>query len=316
MRKIFIFALMSVCLIGCSNDDIANDSNLENSVYNASAKKPNQNSESAYSDYAVNVTTSPDGSIWTYTITKSKPNSKNISHFIINLDNCGEASATFANIIGASVNGVLANLVPTEGQGTGCDPQNITENFVKVNLEAATSWVITIKFDKGYFATPSTSWIKAGTSCNTGSVLSPGCPMFDDPLCSFSQGFFFANGALNNGSSDFWIDGLNIGGVTYTQQQGMELWRTDRGYGGNQTLNGFFQLGAARLSGIEGEVQDQANIIDAYFTSIGNVYDYLVTENNRSFFVFPATAGDVTSKQVQAAGGIIGNYIDANHCID
>ncbi|TVZ59908.1 hypothetical protein NA63_2451 [Flavobacteriaceae bacterium MAR_2010_105] len=314
MKNIFLVTLISLGLISCSNEELGlNDHSAEisaNAQY--SLKKGNPNSNSSYTDYNVHVGVSADGTLWTYNITRSKPNAKNLSHFIIDLGNCGDESASFANIIYATVNGAPANLVPTEGSGTGCDPQATTTNFVKVNTEAATSWVIVIKFDRGYASAEADSWIKAGTSCNSAKSTAPGCPIED--YCSFSQGFFFANGALQNGASASWVNGLTIGGVTYTQAQGMTIWSVDRGPGGNQVLNAFFQLGAVRLSGVDSEVQTQADIIDAYFTAVGNVFDHLVTVNGKTYFNLPTNGGGYTVAQVIAAGSAIATFVDENHC--
>lgn len=314
MKNIFLVTLISVGLISCSNEELGLNGPSADLTANAqySLKKGNPNSTSSYSDYNVNVGVSADGTLWTYTITRSKPNSKNLSHFIIDLGNCGDESASFANIIYATVNGEPANLVPTEGSGTGCDPQATTTNFVKVNTGAASSWVIVIKFERGYDSAEADTWIKAGTSCNSAKSTAPGCPK--EEYCSFSQGYFFANGALNNGSSTSWTNGLTVGGVNYSQAQSMTIWSIDRGFGGNQVLNGFFQLGAVRLSGVESQVQSQVDIIEAYFTAVGNVFDYLVTVNNKTYFNLPANAGGYTAAQVAAAGGAIGTFVDDNHC--
>jgi hypothetical protein len=307
MKKIILLFVMAFTAFSCSNE-------TENQSTESNAKAGASTSNA--SDYNIAVAVSADGSQWTYTITRARANAKNLSHFIIDLNNCGDDSATFANIVWATVNGSPANLSPSEGAGTGCNPQATTNNFVKFdNLQAATSWVLVLKFDRGYetFAT-ATAWIKAGTSCNQVTVLAPGCPK--EEYCSFSQGFFFANGAVNNGADEFWTNGLTIGDVNYSQLQGNSAWNIDRGRGGDQTMNGFFQLGAVRLSGVESEVALDAELIDAYFTGI-NIFSTLVTttgNNPYSYFNLPATSNGVTKAQVIAAGGRIGSYVDANHC--
>lgn len=291
--------ILALGLYSCSNEDVATD------AANANALKSKGNSGSSLGDYNVNVQSSADGTLWTYTITKANNKAKNLSHFIVDLGNCGEESASFANIIYATVNGAPANLSPTEGAGTGCDPQATTTNFVKVNFESASSWVLVIKFDRGYFEyTTAASWLKAGTSCNQGVTTAPGCPR--EEYCSFSQGFFFANGSSNNGASASWVDGLTIGGVTYTQAQGNQIWNIDRGPGGNVMLNAFFQLGAVRLSGVEAAVQSHADVIEAYFAAKGNVFNHLNAGGTAFNLNYDAA--------VFAAGSAIGSYIDANHC--
>ncbi|TDU43302.1 hypothetical protein BXY82_0712 [Gelidibacter sediminis] len=309
MKKILLLALFSFCLTSCSNDEAtSNDPTALNVL-----QKGTSNSGSTSTDYLVSVSQNSDGSLWTYIISKNpETKAKDLGHYIINLNNCGNESATFANIVYANVNGYPADLTANEGQGTDCDPQAITNNFIKINVEGSGPWVIDIKFERGYEAVISTSWIKAGNSCSLGSVLAPGCPKV--PYCSYSQGFFFANGALNNGATNLWTNGLTIGETTYTQADGMHIWNIDRGYGGNQVLNGFFQLGAVRLSDAEASVQLHVDIIEAYFTAVGNVLDYETTSNGKIYFRLPAEAGGITASQVAKAGGAIGKFIDENHC--
>ncbi|MBB1284608.1 hypothetical protein HRH25_09510 [Flavisolibacter sp. BT320] len=307
--KLSLLAMLATVFFACQKD-------LNSPLVSSNAKKGSPNSTSNFADYNIVTTVSPDGKTWTYTITRAKANAKNLSHLIIDLNNCGDKSATFADIVSATVNGAPADLSPSEGSGTGCYPQATTTNFIKINFDAATQWVLVITFDRGYeiFET-ATGWVKAGTSCNTGTIKAPGCPLTD--YCSFSQGFFFANGATQNGAAEFWADGLTVGGITYTQAHGMNFWDIDKGRGGDQTMNAFFQLGAVRLSEAEAAVADDAALIEMYFTGLN--LSSLIKEGmqgNSTFLYFdlPATSNGVTKAQAQAAGSNIGAFINANHC--
>lgn len=312
MKKILL-SILAIAVFSCTNEnetsntDVATSNNL--TAKSAAATKASVASTSNFTDYNISVSVSPDGSLWTYTVTKAKINAKTLSHFIISLDNCGENSATFSDVISATINGVSTDISTIEGSGTGCNPQETTSNFIKFpSFSAADSWTIVIQFDRGYetFAT-SAAWIKAGSTCNQGTVPAPGCPK--ENRCSYSQGYFFSNGANNNGASALWANGLTIGGVSYTQTKGMNIWDYNNGKGKDTTLNAFFQLGAVRLSGAESEVAPYAAIIDAYFYGI-NVTNAFVNGS----FVLPAEAGGYTKDQVKAAGTAIGSFIDANHC--
>lgn len=303
----------------CSDEAIDVTTVLNDIDVNASSEKSsNPKSTSSLGDYNVACVVSTDGTLWTYTITKAKTSAKNLSHFIIDLNNCGAESATFANILWATTNGAPANLTPTEGSGTGCSPQTTTSNFVKVNFSGENPITFVIKFERGYSRIETAAaWFKAGTSCNQGVVPAPGCPIED--YCSFSQGFFFANGAVNNGASDFWINGLTIGGYDYSQAQGNDFWDIDRGRGGDQTMTAFFQLGALRLSGVESAMSSDVAIIDAYFAGLGIAVNEFITTGTQgnvtyNYFNLPETSGGYTKEDVIAAGGRIGTFIDANHC--
>lgn len=318
MKKITTLFVVALFAFSCTNEPMTLNTesvdvtNAASSAKSAATTKPaSAASTSNWGDYTIAVTVSPDGSEWTYLITKAKTNAKTLSHFIISLDNCGEDSATFSDVNSASVNGLPTDLSTIEGSGTGCNPQATTTNFIKFpTFSAASSWTLVIKFDRGYETKlDGIAWLKAGSSCNQGVVPAPGCPK--EVRCSFSQGFFFANGADNNGASALWANGLVIGGFTYTQAQGQLTWTTNNGPGKDTTLNAFFQLGAVRLSGVESEVAAEAAIIDAYFGAIStNVLGTIVGGD----FVLPATSGGYTKDQVKAAGSAIGTFIKANHC--
>lgn len=312
MKKITLLFILAFGAFSCTNET----TNSETTTLNSSTSKVTTNSKASaastsnFTDYNIAVSVSPDGSQWTYTVTKAKTNAKTLSHFIISLDNCGENSATFSDVISTSINGVPTDISTTEGSGTGCNPQETTTNFIKFpSFSAADSWTIVIQFDRGYetFAT-SAAWIKAGSSCNQGTVPAPGCPKED--RCSYSQGYFFANGANNNGASDLWANGLIIGGISYSQTAGMDIWDFNNGKGKDTTLNAFFQLGAVRLSGAESEVASYAAIIDAYFNGINVTNSYI-----NGSYVLPAEAGGYTKDQVKTAGSAIGSYIDTHHCL-
>jgi hypothetical protein len=309
---LIVISLLTI-LYSCTKETSFSKNETETAAVSA---RPSPKSTSSFGDYAIALSVSSDGKVWTYTITRAKANAKNLSHLIIDLNNCGEKSATFANIVSATVNGQPANLSPSEGSGTGCNPQSTTTNFVKINFTAASSWVLVLTFERGYetFATAN-AWVKAGSSCNIGIVPAPGCPK--EEYCSFSQGFFFASGSFSNGSATLWANGLTIGGVAYTQANGTNFWTIDRGRGGDQTMNAFFQLGAVRLSGAESEVAADAAIVDGYFSGL-NVSTFIKTgtsgPNTFQYFDLPATNNNVTKAQAIAAGSKIGAYIDVNHC--
>ncbi|MFZ9982845.1 MAG: hypothetical protein ACO3FI_12525 [Cyclobacteriaceae bacterium] len=347
-KVLFVLASMTLWMACTEDSGMLNPSD--------EASSASSNSTSRWGDYNYNVEVSDDGTKWTYTISKVSSKSKNLSHFIIDLQNCGDQSATFANLISATVNGQAADIRPNEGQGTGCDPYAATTNFVKINFPiAASTYVIVITFDSGYdvFA-GARAWQKAGTSCNIGTVGAPGCPK--GSKCSFSQGFFFANGSWRNDADVIWEDnnGLTIGGYNYSHDNGTTLWETDKGKGGDQTLNAFFQLGAVRLSGTEASVSvEDVALIDKYFELVGrsivtncgsfdcsvndpvcyglvtlqpcnknrqptgNPYTYVNLPASVSYTVTVediTTTVTITKAEVQAAGSRIGAFIDANHC--
>ena len=149
MKKIILTLIVALVTASCSNETAT--SSIVNPSNATTTSLKSVNSTSNWGDYNISVSVSPDGSVWTYTITRALANAKNLSHFIIDLNNCGAESASFGDIIGATVNGFPADLSPTEGSGTTCNPQATTTNFVKFNsLPAATSWTLVMTLDRGY----------------------------------------------------------------------------------------------------------------------------------------------------------------------
>lgn len=126
-------------------------------------------------DYNISLTV--DGLIWTYVITKN-PGAKDLSHFILNFQNCNGSSATLEDIVWATVNGEPAILESSEGN-TGCNVSSVTTNLVKFDdLPAATSYTIVFQTNVRYGNfVGTTAWLKAGRSCFAYPVLAPCCPL-------------------------------------------------------------------------------------------------------------------------------------------
>jgi hypothetical protein len=115
------------------------------------------------------------GSTWTYTITKAASDAKDLGHFIIDFNNCGDQSPTRAHIVSARVNGVdwLPLLETTEGR-TGC--YIASTNFVKFDdLPAADTYIIELTLDDVYPTVETTGWLKAGDACLRQALIGPGC---------------------------------------------------------------------------------------------------------------------------------------------
>ncbi len=306
-KRILLFSLFAL-FWSCSEETTTNET-LHASEEMMSKTKANANSQSALSDYTIATDVNAEGTLWTYSFTKVSSKSKGIGHMILNLNNCGDESVQFSDIIYVKVNGVPADLSIQEGLGTGCDPQNVTSNYVKINFPNANSWMVEILLDRGFQVSNSVDfWIKAGSTCSMGAIAGPGCPAAD--YCSFAQGYLFSNGSFNNGASTLWANGLTIGGVNYTQVQGNQLWTLNRGRAADQALNSFFMLGAVKLSGAESQVSSNALLIESYFSGIGSVFNYYI--NNA--FNLPASNNGITKAQVIAAGSAIGTWIDENPC--
>jgi hypothetical protein len=303
MKKI-LFTVVALLMLwtSCSDESVAPSGS---SVSLSNAKVASPKSTSKFGDYNVVVTSSSDGTTFTYIVTKVG-NAKNLSHLIVNLDNCGSESATFNDILWATLNDQPVVFKDSEGKGTGCDPQSLTSNFVKFdNLGSASTYVIVVKFDRGYELASSTGWLKAGTSCSAGPIQGPGCPV--NAHCSLSQGYYFAKGSWQNGSDEVWANasGVMLGENNYTHAEGSDIWNLNTAHK-RGVIKAFFQYSAIQLSGANDPALDEAmTTINTYYTGKAKI-----TTSNLSAQagVFPDDAA------VSAAGGLIGQWIDSNHC--
>jgi hypothetical protein len=126
-------------------------------------------------EVGVQVSDAGGGATWTYTITKSTDEAKDLGHFILNFDTCGDQSPTIASIVSATVNGVnwLDQIEATEGV-TGCGVSSA--NFVKFdNLPEADTYVIAFTLDDVYPLMDSAVWLKSGGVCLRKALPGPGC---------------------------------------------------------------------------------------------------------------------------------------------
>jgi hypothetical protein len=128
-------------------------------------------------DYAIGLEVSnADGrSTWRYTIDKTNADTKDLGHFILDLNTCGGQGPTMANVVSATVDGVdwSDQLAASEGK-TGCEVAS--PNVVKFdNLPAADSHVVEFTLDDVHPPMDTSAWLKRGRSCTRKAVLGPGC---------------------------------------------------------------------------------------------------------------------------------------------
>jgi hypothetical protein len=126
-------------------------------------------------DVGVDVSEAGGGATWTYTLTKTSDNAKDLGHFILNFDTCGDHSPTIASIVSATVNGEnwMERIEATEGV-TGCGVPS--KNFVKFDdLPEADTYVIQFVLDDVYPLMDSAAWLKSGGVCLKKALPGPGC---------------------------------------------------------------------------------------------------------------------------------------------
>lgn len=131
----------------------------------------------------------------------------------------------------------------------------------------------------------------ANRTCSTQSCTPP------ENGCSFSQGYWFANGGHS------WPGTVTLGGHTYTQSEGAALWSAYPAGSGGSALKCFYQAAAIILSSpdpLPQSVQDDVDLIDAELAGLSGK---LTTSYHPSL-----------SAAAVAAAGRISDWILNNHC--
>jgi hypothetical protein len=125
-------------------------------------------------------------------------------------------------------------------------------------------------------------------------------------FCSFSQGYWFAKPNVS------WGDGVDLGGHTYTRENGLDIWNIKGRNNSHEAKQAFTQYSAIMLSAQEqGLTQDDmpAELVAAlkYIEGYFDGEEKLTAANIASF---------PKDQDLRRAAGFIGNWIDANHCPD
>jgi hypothetical protein len=121
-------------------------------------------------------------------------------------------------------------------------------------------------------------------------------------FCSYSQGYWFAKPNI------VWPQSLTIGGYTYTQAEGLAIWKSSNAKTGiTDAKKAFSQYAAIQLSAyskgvnVPVELQGYVNTINTFLTGKPKITGNNITTKN------PA---------VSAAASAISSYIEAHHCVE
>ncbi|MGN6194606.1 MAG: hypothetical protein ACTHOB_06685 [Ginsengibacter sp.] len=131
-----------------------------------------------------------------------------------------------------------------------------------------------------------------------------------DALCTYSQGYWFANNTQHPNGVHAWPNDITIGGYSYSNADGIAIWNTSNAGGIPDAKKAFTQLAAIYLSGVDistTTIGGDVATIEAWLTSLGQKLSptYLPMESD----IDVATYGDV-----RTAADNISNYINAHEC--
>lgn len=131
-----------------------------------------------------------------------------------------------------------------------------------------------------------------------------------ETLCTYSQGYWFANNSQHPDGVHAWPGNITIGGYSYSNADGIAIWNTSNAGGIPDAKKAFTQLAAIYLSGIDistTTIGGDVAIIEAWLTSLGQKLSpsYLPMESDTEI----GTYGDV-----RTAADNISAYIQAHEC--
>lgn len=131
-----------------------------------------------------------------------------------------------------------------------------------------------------------------------------------DALCTYSQGYWFANNPKHPDGVHPWPNDITVGGYSYSNADGIAIWNTSNAGGIPDAKKAFTQLAAIYLSGVDisaTTIAGDVAIIEAWLTSLGQKLSptYLPMESD----IDVATYGDV-----RTAADNISTYINAHEC--
>lgn len=134
-------------------------------------------------------------------------------------------------------------------------------------------------------------------------------------VCSFSQGFYFRSPVGTAASANKWP--LTIGGKSYTQAEGMAIFKGRAG-GHANISNMFTQAASIKLSvamgnmALSGAVAPYVSTIDTYLGGMSRLNGSGLLANSK----LPNTSSDVLTSDAVAAANNISVWIENNHCAE
>lgn len=257
---------------------------------------------------------------WAWKITENPDQKNPLNHVTLYL---GECIDPLVNILGGnrSDDGIDwskdANMKIGDDNSIGCDDSYNPLRLITIPNVSSPVGYIRLLVNAEYITTGGVAVWKAGPSCGTMPYFGMGCapqdPQGDNEGCSYSLGFYMASpvslspafpgwGGLNGGN-------VTVGGRVYSQATARAIFASKNGKTGMTPAKlSFLQVAAIRLSEefIDPSASVWADVVfcDAYLSTL----PVLTPTNINSFGKVP--------KDVQAAAGRIGQWIDSHHCDD
>ena len=322
---VLLAGFFTLAFVGCKKD-------LSDPSITSNAKVvPGGNCTGYLVALAVDKTTTPGSTIFTWTITNPMPGNgsgltiQNLSHWDFVPSTCLDqnwqdvASASYrygttGEFTPVALTGIAVDDIkpdPSLKKG-GCYGDDVFKFDYGTNGSTPTQYRLVLKGNWG--TGPLDVYFKSGT--NTGCCFKTyadkgiGCRESED--CSFSQGYWFANNAAHPNGVHPWTTTVTEGGKTYTNAEGLAIWNASNKGGITDAKKAFTQLAAIRLSGV-----DETD--PALAGSIATIDNWFAHKNKLSgttpiYLPNQTPAEIILYGNVRNAAGVISTWINANHC--
>jgi hypothetical protein len=129
-----------------------------------------------------------------------------------------------------------------------------------------------------------------------------------EALCTYSQGYWFANNTQHPDGVHAWPGDITIGGYSYSNADGLAIWNTSNAGGIPDAKKAFSQLAAILLSNA-----DQTPIA----SDIATIQNWLASLGQKlspTFLPMESDADVITYGDVRTAADNISNYITTHDC--
>jgi hypothetical protein len=265
------------------------------------------------------ATSSNDNKTWEFSIVQvGDARGIGLSNMVISYNLCPDevtpkglevSSASITGPSGAEMPGVVIQY--TVGGGTECFKVGTVDDFFKLdNLSALGSQVVhtvTFTFSEAININEFVIWIKAGSNCKPATIDGGTCDIKEG--CSYSQGYFFAK------PYSTWAGKTVIlGGNTYTEQEGRDIFRSSNAGGMASSKKSFLQAATIMLSFQRGfmntaqyeEFAVDINLINTYLTGFPKLSTLTRLPSGDN--------NEVTEAEALRAAGRLNDFIRARHC--
>lgn len=196
-----------------------------------------------------------------------------------------------------------------------CSEDDVVKFDIGTNGSTPTQYKITLQ---GLYEVGGdlTVYFKSGnnTGCCKTTKVGVGITCAPVSECSLSQGYWFANNSMHPMGVHPWSTTVQIGGKTYSNEDGLAIWNASNKGGIRDSKRAFTQLAAIKLSGIDVAAAGLTSAVKTIEDWLGSISKLNGTAGTA--FYLPNQTSDEISRfgNASAAASAISAWINGNHC--